>query len=198
MVQDGLKKLAECLGKNFHKVLEAVMKADLGGLIKLGILVGVSIGTIILIFKFLRDKKKAFFDEEGKDPVDKTLDLNYHDLRQQDKLHPMMKKVRKQLVKDLKPRRKGGKRKSSYKKDVIRRYSDDARERQKHDDNRAKKYRSNRFETDDDYDLEADTADANARLKYFLDHEDDFREEYPNVDDYESLHRVWTDTNNHW
>lgn len=193
MVKEGLKQLSECLGKNYHKVLDAVMKADLGGLIKLGILVGVSIGTIVLIFKFLRDKKKSYHDEEGKDPVDKTLDLNYHDLRQQDKLHPMMKKVHKQLIKDLKPRRRGGrKKKSPYKKDVIRRYSDDARERQKSEDRR----RRNRDR--DDYDLEADTADANARLRYFLDHDDDFREDYPNVDDHESLHRVWTDTAYHW
>ena len=185
-MNEGLKKLSECLGKNFHKILDAVAKADLGSLIKLGVVAGVTIGTLVLIFKFLRDKKKSYYDEAGKTPVDKTLELNYHDLRQQDKLHPMMKKVRKQLVKDLKPRRKGGKKKSTVKKNVIRRYSDEARDRQ---------YKNRKA---DEYDLEADTADANAKLKYYLDHEEDFCEDYPNLTDHTFLHRVWTDTNVHW
>lgn len=193
MAKEGLNQIAECLKRNFHKVIKAIMKADLGGLIKLGVMIGVSVGTLILIFKFLRDKKKSYHDEKGKDPVDKTLDLNYHDLRQQDKLHPMMKKVRKQLVKDLKPRRRnGGKRKPAYKKDVIRRYSEDAEDRKRMESLRVERKYS------EGYDVEADNADANARLKYFLDHSEDFIEDYPNLDDHERLHRVWTDTAYHW
>ena len=98
--------LAKTLGKSAKAIAHAVMNAKLAGLIRLGILIGVSIATIIAIYKFIKMKKHVYTDESNKSVVDETLEVNYTDVRKQEKLHPMMKKVRKNLNKELKPRLK--------------------------------------------------------------------------------------------
>ena len=98
--------LAKVLGKSAKAIAHAVMNAKLAGLIRLGILIGVSIATIIAIYKFIKMKKHVYTDESNKSVVDETLEVNYTDVRKQEKLHPMMKKVRKNLNKELKPRLK--------------------------------------------------------------------------------------------
>lgn len=96
--------LTKVLGKSAKAIAHAVMNAKLAGLIRLGILIGVSIATIIAIYKFIKMKKHVYTDESKKDVVDDTLDINYTDVRKQENLHPLMKKVRKNLNKELKPR----------------------------------------------------------------------------------------------
>jgi hypothetical protein len=127
-LREGISKLVECVGSNFHKIGEAVMGANLTSLIKVGAIAGASIAAIALVIKFIRDKKKMYKDESNKTVVDKSLDLNYRDARNRDKLHPLMKSVRKNLEKDLKPRKSSGK-KRRVKKDVIERYSKKANKR---------------------------------------------------------------------
>jgi hypothetical protein len=179
-VKEGLSKLAACLGSNFHKVGEAVMKADMIGLIKLGVVVGVSVAVLILIFKFLRDKKKSYHDESGKTPVDKSLELNFHDARNRDKLHPLMKKVKKNLTKDLKPRKTGkGKSRKGYRKDVIRRYSENLKAKEAREDEER---------------LRRETERVNADLFDFIEHADEYMDTHPNDDDHHCLFRVWNGT----
>ena len=97
--------------------MQAILKADLVSLIKFGIVAGVGIATIVLIFKFIRDKKKSYSNEEDTSLVDRALELNFNDLRQQEELHPLMKKVHKAMNKELKPRKvKSSKRKSLKRK----------------------------------------------------------------------------------
>lgn len=104
-VKEGLAKLAKVLGTSLAKVGSAIANASLAGLLKLGILVGVSAAVVMFLFKFFKDRRDAFNDEEEKTPVDRALQVNYADLRNQEELHPLMKKVNKHLRKELKPRK---------------------------------------------------------------------------------------------
>lgn len=114
-VKEFVQKVAAALGKSATKIFEAIMNADLISLAKLGILVGVSIATVILIFKYLKMKKKIYTDDSKKTTVDRALEVNYADVRNQKKLHPLMKKVNKNLKKDLKPRvKKNSSKKKKY------------------------------------------------------------------------------------
>jgi len=103
-LQQFIGSLAKVLGKSAGKVAQAVMNAKLSGLIRLGILIGVSIATIIAIYKFIKMKKHVYTDESSKTVVDRALEINYTDARNQKELDPLMKKVRKNLNKEMKPR----------------------------------------------------------------------------------------------
>lgn len=105
----GIKKAIGVIGSAIKagasKIVKAIVAADTATLMKFGILIGVSVVTVTLVFKFLRDKKNFCNSDENKTVVDEAININYNDLDQQDKLHPLMKKVKKNLKKDLKPRK---------------------------------------------------------------------------------------------
>ena len=105
-VKEFIAKIAATLGKSVDKIAKAVMNANLVGLIRFGIVIGVGVVTVIAIYKFLKMKKHVYTDNTNKDVVDEGLDLNYADVRNQKELHPLMKKVRRNLNKELKPRKK--------------------------------------------------------------------------------------------
>ena len=105
-------KIGSTISKSVSQIADAVMKADLISLLKVGVVVGTGIATIVAIVRYIKQRKKVYANTQSKNVVDEALDLNYADVRKQDKLHPLMKKVRKNLTKDLKPRMK----KSSSKK----------------------------------------------------------------------------------
>lgn len=109
-----IKEVFPMLGKTIvsaaKRIGVAFLNANALSLIKFGIVAGTAAATIALIIKFIRDKRRSYTSEEGKSPVDKSLELNYRDAKNHDKLHPLMKKVRKQLIKDIKPKKKNGKR----------------------------------------------------------------------------------------
>ena len=105
-VKEFISAVATALGKSVSAIGKAIANANLAGLIRFGILIGVSISTIIVIFKFFKMKKEVYNDTSNKSVVDEALDLNYSDVRNQSKLDPLMKKVRKNLNKELKPRKK--------------------------------------------------------------------------------------------
>jgi hypothetical protein len=211
-LREGISKLVECVGSNFHKIGEAVMGANLTSLIKVGAIAGASIAAIALVIKFIRDKKKMYKDESNKTVVDKSLDLNYRDARNRDKLHPLMKSVRKNLEKDLKPRKSSGK-KRRVKKDVIERYSKKANKRNRRrpklmdpedytfeESNPYRRRDENGnliwvfpWEHPEDYDEEADTAAANARIQHLVDNWPLYFEQYETPDDGMTLKRVWKD-----
>ena len=155
-VKEGLTKLMAVMGKASDKVMKAIMNANLGALIRFGIIAGVAITTVILIFKFLHDKKKMWKDEKKKTVVDKALELNYSDESNQDKLHPLMCKVEKNLVKELKPRNRKAHR-------VIRKYAKQAQQRAEVERDRELESRFNDFlenyedEEYDDRDIPTDS-----------------------------------------
>ena len=91
------------------KVVEAIAGASLVNVLKFGVLAGVSIATVVMIFKFIKAKRAMYNNEENKTIVDRALQNNYADVRNQKELHPLMKKVRKNLQKDLQPRVKKAK-----------------------------------------------------------------------------------------
>lgn len=105
-VSEFISKLGLVIGKSADKIIGAIMKADLISLIKFGTVIGASIATVYMIFRYFKMRKKVYSDKKTKDAVDDGLDLNYADVRKQDKLNPLMKKVRKNLTKHLKPRYK--------------------------------------------------------------------------------------------
>jgi hypothetical protein len=105
-VQEFVKAVGAALGKSASAIYKAIMNAKLSALIRFGIVIGVSVVTVIAIFRYLKMKKHVFTDKSKKSVVDEALELNYADVRNQSELHPVMKKVRKNLTKELKPRKK--------------------------------------------------------------------------------------------
>ena len=104
-VAEGLAKLAASMKMSIANLIKVIAGANLLTLIKFGIIAGVAIATIILIFKFIKDRKELYKDEDEKTVVDRALEMNFADVRNQEELHPMMKKVKKNLKKELKPRK---------------------------------------------------------------------------------------------
>lgn len=109
-IKAGLGTIAAAIGGAFSTAVAAISGMGLAELIKVGLIAGVSIAVIILIFKFLRDKWKMYCHRDNI-VVETAVGRNYADLRQQNQLHPLMGTVRKTLRKDLKPRTKKGKKK---------------------------------------------------------------------------------------
>lgn len=116
-VKEALMKLAGVLGTSISKIGNAIANASLVSLLKVGILVGISAAVVIFLFKFFKDRRESFNDEEEMTPVDRSLKLNIADLRNQEELHPLMKKVNKNLRKELKPRKVVSKKLKKCKKD---------------------------------------------------------------------------------
>lgn len=105
-IMSALSVVGGAIKKAGVKIAASVAAADTKTLIKFGVLIGVATVTAALIIKFLKDKKKSYHSEENRTVVDEAINVNYNDLDQQEKLHPLMKKVKKNLKKDLKPRKK--------------------------------------------------------------------------------------------
>lgn len=110
-IKECLIKIADILGTSIKNIWSKLLSAKLSSIIKLGVFIGASISTVLIIIKMLKDKKKMYTNKENKTPVDEALEKNYHDMRNQDSLHPLMKKVKKNLKKDIKPRLKKAARK---------------------------------------------------------------------------------------
>ena len=91
------------------KVVDAVMGASVVGLAKFGLIIGSAAAAVAFIVKFIKDRKKAYNDRSNMTTVDRSLELNYHDIRNQEELHPVMDKVKKALTKDLYGKKKGKK-----------------------------------------------------------------------------------------
>lgn len=89
-----LWKVVSGAAKSVHKL---IMGADLATLIKYGIVAGISYVVIRVIFRYIKDRKRLYHAEENKSMVDRALEMNYADARNQQELHPLMKKVRKNL-----------------------------------------------------------------------------------------------------
>ena len=107
----GLAKIAGVVGGLFSSAVAAISGMGLAELIKIGLIAGVSIAVIVLIFKFLRDKWRMYTHRDNT-VTEAAIGRNYADLREQDVLHPLMYEVKSSLRKDLKPRKKkGGKKK---------------------------------------------------------------------------------------
>jgi len=117
----GLAKIVAALGGGMSAIWAAIQGAGLIGLIKVGLIAGVSIAVIVLIFKFLKNKWDMYTNKNNETVTTAALGRNYADVREQDKLHPLMKDVKKNLRKDLKPKKKKG-HKHDYARDIEREY----------------------------------------------------------------------------
>lgn len=111
-IKAGLGSIAAAIGGVASSAMAAIAGMGLTELLKVGLVAGVSIAVIILIFKFLRDKWKMYCHRDNT-VVEAAVGRNYGDLREQDQLHPLMGSVRKSLRKELRPRTKKGKKKSN-------------------------------------------------------------------------------------
>lgn len=90
-------KIGKALGVGAKSVIKMVADADLLTLCKFGVVVGVAVITVRFILKYLKNRKHVYTNEENKSIVDRALEINYADRRNQHELHPLMKKVRKNL-----------------------------------------------------------------------------------------------------
>ena len=115
-IKECLLKIADVLGTTVKNIWSKLLNAKLSSIVKLGVFIGASISTVLMIIKILKDKRKIYKNKENKTPVDEALEKNYHDMRKQDSLHPLMKKVKKNLKKDIKPRLKKAARKRNKKR----------------------------------------------------------------------------------
>lgn len=105
-IKAGLGMIGKAIKAGAKKIAAAVAAADTKTLVKFGIVFGTAIVTAAFIIKFLKDKKKSYHSSKNKTVVDEAINVNYNDPEKQDKLHPLMKSVKKVLKKDLKPRTK--------------------------------------------------------------------------------------------
>lgn len=103
-IKAGMGFIKKAIKAGAKKIAAAVAAADTKTLLKFGVVFGTAIVTAALIVKFLRDKKKSYHSSKNKTVVDEAINVNYNDPDKQDKLHPLMKSVKKVLKKDLKPR----------------------------------------------------------------------------------------------
>lgn len=110
----GLKLLGNALKLSGEKLIAFISTASLPVLIRVGLIAGVCVAVILLIFKFIKDKR-ASYKKAQQSPADEGLKKNYHDSKNQKDLDsPVMKKVKKQLRKDFKVRSKGVSRKRPF------------------------------------------------------------------------------------
>lgn len=105
-VKEAFAKMGAAISKTGKSLMKSFMETKLEVLIRIGIVAGVSIATVIIIFKILKEKKKTWTDDENKNATDKALEINYAECKNHNQLHPAMKKVQKNLKKDIKPRKK--------------------------------------------------------------------------------------------
>lgn len=96
-----LSGIGKAIGGGLKAAAKAVANADLITLCKYGIIIGISAVTIRYICKYLRNRRKMYMNEENKSVVDRALELNYADARNQQELHPLMRRVRKNLKRGM-------------------------------------------------------------------------------------------------
>lgn len=105
-IKDAIKGIGPAIKKVAKAMVNWIVNAKIESVAKVGVGVGAAVAAVIGIVKFVKMKKESYYDETHKSTVDDALELNFADVRNQERLHPLMKKVKKNLKKDLKPRYK--------------------------------------------------------------------------------------------
>lgn len=114
-VKDFFKGIGPACKRAAKAAVKWIVNAKIETVAKVGIGIGAAIAAVIGIAKFVKMKKESYHDESNKSTVDDALEINFADVRNQERLHPLMKKVKKNLKKDLKPRYKKSAKKSTKK-----------------------------------------------------------------------------------
>lgn len=112
-VKDFFKSIIPTCKKVGVAVIKWIANAKIETVAKAGVGIGAAVAAVVGVVKFVKMKKESFYDESNKSTVDDALEINFADVRNQERLHPLMKKVKKNLKKDLKPRYKKSAKKSS-------------------------------------------------------------------------------------
>ena len=99
--------------KGAKAVAAFVAGANVTTLASIGVGIGIAAVAAFAVVKYIKDRKQIFTDEANKSVVDRSLQLNYQDVRNQEELHPLMDTVHSQLVKDLYPKKAGKKNRKS-------------------------------------------------------------------------------------
>lgn len=105
-VKELIKNIPSILKAMAKKIGTSIANAKVETLIKVGLSLGLTIAVVLFVIKFLKDKKASYTDENEKTIVDEALEMNFHDIRRQKKLHPLMNKVVDELEDELKPRKR--------------------------------------------------------------------------------------------
>lgn len=120
-VKEVIKGIGPAIKTGVKAMITWLANAKIESVAKVGVGVGAAVAAVFGIVKFVKMKKETYHDESNKSTVDDALEINFADVRNQERLHPLMKKVKKNLKKDLKPRYKKSakKQKKSKKEDYL-------------------------------------------------------------------------------
>lgn len=166
-----------------------IMGANVTTLVSAGIAVGVIAVAAYGVIKYVRDRKAAYTDEANKSVVDRSLQLNFQDVRNQKELHPLMQSVRKQMIKDLYPKKSQKKKRNS----LLRKLAQKKRERGIYGPHNM--YFTASPNTADP----RETAAVNDELFWFAKNHKKFEEPVPTMAyDNQCLRRVWENTRPSW
>lgn len=105
-IKEMIKGLWPAIKTGAKAVATWFVNAKIESVAKVGVGLGATVAAIYGIIKFVKMKKASYYDDSNKSTVDDALEINFADIRHQERLHPVMKKVKKNLKKELKPRYK--------------------------------------------------------------------------------------------
>lgn len=116
-IKEMMEKIWEVAKVGGKAFITFIKEASLSTLIKYGLVAGLAIGAIVLLFKFIKDKINSYrVNAAHKSVVDRALDLNYYDHRNIEKLGKEMKELKKAL--NYYSKKRANKQKEEYKRNV--------------------------------------------------------------------------------
>ena len=107
-VKEFLGKAGKSMLGAAKKIGKLILEAKTENIIKFGILIGTVVVVGVSAIIYLKNRYRVYNDEDNKSTVDRALQINFTDLRNQEELSPIMKEVSKNLNRELKPRIKNG------------------------------------------------------------------------------------------
>ena len=116
-----IKDLGKTLVNGCIKVGKKIIDANIMTCLKVGVVVGSAVVSIWLSLKKFKDKSKLYkAQRQPESATEEGLDINYKDLRKQKDLHrSTSKKLRKELERDLRPRKKNSNKRRNINFDSI-------------------------------------------------------------------------------
>lgn len=83
-----------------------LVEAKIGDIVKVGVLIATVVVGCVIAVKYFKNRIHVYTNDDNKSVLDRALELNFSDLRNQHKLSPLLKEVSKNLDRELKPRAK--------------------------------------------------------------------------------------------
>jgi len=104
-VKEFAKKMLSTVVTAAKKLGKLIIESDSKSVAKVGVLIAATITTIAAAIAYVKNRRHVYCNEDNKSMVDRALQINYADLRNQKALKPTMKKVNKSLNNELRLRK---------------------------------------------------------------------------------------------